>query len=396
MDTTPRNCHIKYCVDINEAMVWSSQRGLHMATQETHPDGCTEQCRQCEEALRELREKYNNAFDNASDSIFIIDMNGKFLAVNSTACTRLGYTEAEFLSLRISDIDTDYDPEQLRERIMSASEGANLVFEAIHQSKDGTKTNVEVHAHTISHCGQPAIIGWAKDITASKRAEVLRNHVERIVQHDLRNSVSSAIQLAKILRDGILLTDEDRNKFLDLYLKSGLNMLATLDSALGLYRIEIGQYQIKPEVFDCLPIVMGLAETLALIPVFHSVRWEIRLEGIEPQTGAHCLCRAEPTLLQTALGNLLRNAFEASPPGGTVTVELTLENDCRITIRNQGVVPTEIRDKFFERYVTSGKSTGTGLGTYSAMMMVKAMKGTITMDTPDETNETVLTVRLPR
>lgn len=366
-----------------------------MTTQETDSEGCTEHCRQYEEALRELRDKYSNAFNNASDSIFICDMSGKLLDVNSTACIRLGYTESELISMRISDIDTDYDPEQLRGRIMSASEGANLVFETIHQSKDGTKTNAEVHARAITHGGQPAIIGWAKDITASKLAEELRNHVERIVQHDLRNSVSSAIQLAKLLRDGTILTEEERNKFLDLFLKSGLDMLDTLNSALGLYRLETGQYQLKPVVFDCLPIALDLAEALTLIPMFHSIRWEILLDGIEPQPGAQCLCRAEPILLQTALGNLLRNAFEASPLDGTVTIELALKTDCRIKIRNQGVVPTEIRDRFFERYVTRGKSTGTGLGTYSAMMMVKAMKGTITMDTSDAANETVVTVRLP-
>ena len=367
-----------------------------MATQENCHSSCVELYRSCEKALLELGDKYRNVFDNASDSIFISDMNGRLLAVNNTACTRLGYTEAELLALSISDVDAGYDLEQLRERITAASEGKNIVFNVIHKSKDGTKTPVEVHACAITHCGQPATIGWAKDITARKKAEELREHVERIVQHDLRNTVASAISLAKMLRDGTLLTEKDRNNFLDLFLQSGLDMLDTLDSALGIYKLETGQYQLKPEALDCLPIVTGLAETLALLPSFTSIRWVILLNGVEPQLGSHCSCLAELALLRTTLGNLFRNACEASPPGGTVTVELFMESDCRITIRNQGVVPTEIRDRFFERYVTSGKSAGTGLGTYSAMMMVKALKGVISMDTSDETNETMLTVQLPR
>ncbi len=100
--------------------------------------------------------------------------------------------------------------------------------------------------------------------------------------------------------------------------------------------------------------------------------------------------------MRTALHNLLINALEASMPSGAIAVGLTSsDHDCTINITNNGVVPIEIRDKFFDKYVTSGKFSGTGIGTYSARMMVRAMGGDITMSTSDVDNETVVTVRMP-
>jgi len=69
--------------------------------------------------------------------------------------------------------------------------------------------------------------------------------------------------------------------------------------------------------------------------------------------------------------------------------------DVLVRIRNVGVVPMEIRDRFFEKYVTSGKKYGTGLGTYTASMFARAQGGRVELDTAGE-GATTVTVRLPR
>jgi signal transduction histidine kinase len=53
-----------------------------------------------------------------------------------------------------------------------------------------------------------------------------------------------------------------------------------------------------------------------------------------------------------------------------------------------------MRDRFFEKYASSGKSHGTGLGTYSARMMVDAMGGSIKLDTTEQDTTSVV-VTLP-
>ncbi|MEZ0232684.1 MAG: hypothetical protein ACAH12_07570, partial [Methylophilaceae bacterium] len=63
---------------------------------------------------------------------------------------------------------------------------------------------------------------------------------------------------------------------------------------------------------------------------------------------------------------------------------------------NKGAVPAAIRNSFFERFVTQGKSGGTGLGTYSARLLAEAQNGHISLDVSDEDNLTIVTVSLPR
>ena len=56
-------------------------------------------------ALTTSEAKYRALFDCAADAIFIVDENMRFTSVNESACTRLGYSEAELLSMGPADID---------------------------------------------------------------------------------------------------------------------------------------------------------------------------------------------------------------------------------------------------------------------------------------------------
>jgi CheY-like chemotaxis protein len=91
---------------------------------------------------------------------------------------------------------------------------------------------------------------------------------------------------------------------------------------------------------------------------------------------------------------VLKNAVEASPDGGTVRLEFTASGaGVDLRIRNDGEVPEGIRDRFFEKYATSGKIGGFGLGTYSARLMARVQQGEIELRSSAEEGTTV-TVRL--
>jgi signal transduction histidine kinase len=105
--------------------------------------------------------------------------------------------------------------------------------------------------------------------------------------------------------------------------------------------------------------------------------------------------QGDPLLLYSMLHNLVKNAAEAVAAGETVNVGLSTGHDCCISIHNPGCVPAEIADRFFEKYATYGKSGGTGLGTYSALLIAKAHGGSIAMhSTP--TDGTRIDIRLPQ
>ena len=65
-------------------------------------------------------------------------------------------------------------------------------------------------------------------------------------------------------------------------------------------------------------------------------------------------------------------------------------------LTSSATVPADIRESFFDKYVTKGKKGGTGVGTYSAKLLTEAQHGNIAMMTSDSDNETIITVSLPR
>ena len=105
---------------------------------------------------------------------------------------------------------------------------------------------------------------------------------------------------------------------------------------------------------------------------------------------------ADAMLCYSLFQNLIKNACEAAPPATRVEVLLRDETPLRILISNMGAVPREMRERFFDKFATSGKATGSGIGTYSAQLLARAQNGSISMATDDANNCTTLTVTLPR
>ncbi len=65
-----------------------------------------------------------------------------------------------------------------------------------------------------------------------------------------------------------------------------------------------------------------------------------------------------------------------------------------VAITNDGEVPLAIRERFFEKYVTYGKNSGTGLGTYSAWLAIRTQGGTIQLNCKVK-GKTTVTFTLP-
>jgi CheY-like chemotaxis protein len=111
--------------------------------------------------------------------------------------------------------------------------------------------------------------------------------------------------------------------------------------------------------------------------------------------GAAPYAWAEELLCYSLLANLMRNAVEASPQGGEVSIGAFAGPGETVVLRihNHGAVPASVRGSFFQKYATSGKAGGTGLGTYSARLMARVQDGDIEMQTSKDAG-TTLTVRL--
>jgi len=92
---------------------------------------------------------------------------------------------------------------------------------------------------------------------------------------------------------------------------------------------------------------------------------EAEARGVRLELGERCGApvRADREALRRALVNLVRNAIQASPEGGTVWVHVEVDDDvARLVVEDEGPgIPPEIKDRVFDAFVTT-RAEGTGLG----------------------------------
>lgn len=97
--------------------------------------------------------------------------------------------------------------------------------------------------------------------------------------------------------------------------------------------------------------------------------------------------------------NLVLNAIEAMPQGGTIKITIepltkSSKNYIRFSITDQGPgLPEKYRDRIFEPFFTT-KPGGTGLGLYVVMEVVKAHSGTISVASKPDAG-TTFTIEFP-
>jgi len=146
-------------------------------------------------------------------------------------------------------------------------------------------------------------------------------------------------------------------------------------------------YDFRPQPVDLAAVAHRVAVDLESQAASKSVTVEVRAGNSSSAYGEELLC-------YSMLANLVKNAIEASPDGGVVAVILLADgSDLLIHVHNAGEVPEPLRQRFFEKYATAGKSGGLGLGAYSARLMARVQQGEIAMRSSEEEGTTV-TVRL--
>jgi len=225
-------------------------------------------------------------------------------------------------------------------------------------------------------------------------AAKLREDVERMSRHDLKTPLSAILASPDLITASGSLTP-NQVKVLGVVESSGYRMLEMIDRSLDLYKMETGSYTFKPAPVNLLEVIRKVVGEVQRLASAKRITIQLLLGGDPPDKDATYEVTGEELLCHTMLANLAKNAVEASPEDQTVTVSLQEGEPKAVSIRNEGAVPEEIRDRFFEKYVTSGKERGTGLGTYSARLIAEAQGGSIQLDC-SEADATTVTILMPR
>jgi two-component system, sensor histidine kinase and response regulator len=234
----------------------------------------------------------------------------------------------------------------------------------------------------------------ARQNEALTEAAKLREDVDRIMRHDLKGPLTGIIGLPPLILDAGGLSDSQA-MLLHLVEENGLTMLSMINRSLDLFKMERGTYVLTSEPVELTAMVRRLFVEMAGLANPHRVTLTLTLAGRPDGGTSQVKVSGERLLLHSMLSNCLKNAVEASPEGGPVTVDLADGNPVTIRVHNQGAVPEGIRDTFFCKYTTSGKMGGTGLGTYSSKLVAEVHGGDIAMDTAED-DGTLITIHLPR
>ncbi|MBF0147245.1 MAG: GAF domain-containing sensor histidine kinase [Magnetococcales bacterium] len=225
-------------------------------------------------------------------------------------------------------------------------------------------------------------------------ADRLRASVEHITRHDLKTPLAGIVSFADMLLEQPDLDDTTR-KGLAIILESGYRALHMVNLSLYLFQMEQGTYQLNQEPIDMVSVINKILRELAQQIERARTPIKIFLQDHPLEKGNRFFFLGEELLAYSMMANLIKNAVEASKPGQTITIRmLPTPPWARIEIHNVQPVDPRIRDRFFEKFVTSGKKFGTGLGTYSAKLIAETLKGSITM-VSSETEGTTLTIVLP-
>ena len=141
-----------------------------------------------EEALRQ----FQFITENANDAFYLLDADGCFVYVNEAAQQSLGYTSAQMLVMRVTDIATASRQEDYTALFLKAQAETIPPFEWEYRRADGTTFPVEASVSTLTISGRPLLFASVRDITERrKQQEELTALYER--EHKIAESLQRSL-----------------------------------------------------------------------------------------------------------------------------------------------------------------------------------------------------------
>jgi two-component system sensor histidine kinase CreC len=213
-------------------------------------------------------------------------------------------------------------------------------------------------------------LGAGKEVNTLARAlesmrEALegRRYAERYVQtltHEMKSPLAAIRGAAELLGEDMPVAD--RQRFLGNIRSESVRAERLMNRLLELSALEGRSSLDVTEVVDLSPIVARAVEQGQPPAELAAVHFEVELP-YDPVP-----VRGEPFILRSAVTNLLENAIDFSPAGGTVGIALRRENGTAfIEISDRGPgIPDYATDRVFDRFYSlrhhSSGRKGTGLG----------------------------------
>ena len=225
------------------------------------------------------------------------------------------------------------------------------------------------------------------------RTETLRLNemFSALLAHDLRNPLSAVLASAELLKRRSL--DPHAQEAASRILSSGTRMGLLIEDMLDLARARLaGGIIVKRQPGNFQVLVERVIRE-------HQASAPGRL--IESICVGDFTGQWDPERISQVASNLIGNALKHGDRNDRVQVHLdgAAAESISFSVANSGTIPDELRDHLFDPFRggqrPAGRSEGLGLGLYIVYQIVKAHRGTVTVDTGRD-NRTVFRVEVPR
>ena len=227
------------------------------------------------------------------------------------------------------------------------------------------------------------IIFVIENISDEKRRQTL----ERVFFHDVLNSAGGISGLSGILGE---LTDIDQIfEMAKLINHSSENLINEIIAQRQLLAAEEGELKLNIVEINSITLLTDIQQLYANHEVSAGKTIVIDDQAIDFNI------ETDPVLLRRVLGNMTKNAVEASMPGSQVSLNATITgNKYTFSVHNSTVIDRDVQLQLFKRSFTT-KGSGRGIGTYSMKLLgEKYLKGKVWFESTPETGTTFF-IQLP-
>jgi PAS domain S-box-containing protein len=346
-----------------------------------------------EEETERRRLYLETVLRNAPDAIVTLDAEHRIVEWNPAAEQIFGYTRDEVVGMDPDDLiargDATTEAKEITRRVLQGMEFPST--ETVRYRKDGSPVNVTVSGSPIySGDRLTGIVAIYKDITEHKELELQLQQAQKLeaigtlaggIAHDFNNLLMGIQGRASLM----LMDIDDANphyehlKSIEEYSRSATELTKQL---LGFARS--GPVETRPADLNDL--------ILKITGMFGRTRKELGIKT-ELDSGLD-LVDVDPGQIEQVLLNLLVNAWQAMPDGGSITVTTGMTEIDRVKARSLSIGPgryvwASVRDEgagmdhatmrriFDPFFTTKKKDGGTGLGLTSAYSILKRHGGAI-------------------
>jgi PAS domain S-box-containing protein len=331
--------------------------------------------------FQDKERKFQLLFEDHPQPMLVINPAERIiLEANAAAATLYGYTREEFRGMSLDAV------------VVSEEHSQASSSSVRHRTGSGRGIDVEVSQHEIDFGGRPAELAIVTDVTGRRQLEEQLRQAQKMesvgmlaggVAHDFNNLLTIISGYSQLIMNA--LQPGDPNHYAaEQILKAGERAATLTQQLLAFSRRQV----LQPRVLDLNKLVTALSTMLRRL-----IGEDIDLQLVlRPDLG---MVSADPGQIEQVLMNLVVNARDAMPKGGTVTIETAnVELDESYSGRHLAVKPgpyaqiavsdngggmdEATQARLFEPFFTTkGVGRGTGLGLSTVFGIVKQSGGNL-------------------